>query len=46
MVIKGPIYATEATIDLATWSYWIHQHFRENRERTPLYSETDAEYTV
>lgn len=44
---KGPIYATEATIDLANLVLLDTAKIsRENRERTPLYSETDAEYTV
>jgi metallo-beta-lactamase family protein len=44
---KGPIYATEATIDLANLVLLDTAKIaRENKERTPLYSETDAEYTV
>lgn len=44
---KGPIYATEATIDLANLVLLDTAKIsRENRERSPLYTETDAEYTV
>ena len=44
---KGPIYATEATIDLTNLVLLDTAKIaRENRDRTPLYSETDAEFTV
>lgn len=44
---KGPIYATQATIDLANLVLLDTAKIaRENKERKPLYTETDAEYTV
>lgn len=44
---KGPIYATEATIDLANLVLLDTAKIsQENRERSPLYTETDAEFTV
>ena len=44
---KGPIYATQATIDLANLVLLDTAKIaRENREKTPLYTETDAEYTI
>lgn len=44
---KGPIFATQATIDLANLVLLDTAKIaRENKERKPLYTETDAEYTV
>jgi len=44
---KGPIYATEATIDLTNLVLLDTAKIaRENRDRTPLYSEIDAEFTI
>ncbi|MEK7163896.1 MAG: MBL fold metallo-hydrolase [Patescibacteria group bacterium] len=44
---KGPIYATEATIDLTNLVLLDTAKIaKENRDRSPLYSETDAEFTV
>ena len=44
---KGPIYATQATIDLTNLVLLDTAKIaRENRDRTPLYTETDAEFTI